>query len=732
MRDPKYDILFESVKLGPKTMRNRFYQSHHCTGVGEFPETQAWLRKAKAEGGWALVGTEHVRISPEQDGAGLERQARLWDEIDVRNWARMCDLVHAHDSLAAIELGTVGPWATGFESRIPSPAVNAVSNLHHGSPVYAMDRDDIRAVQRDYVVAARRALSAGFDVVNVHGAEMGSLPVHFLMKEFNQRTDEYGGSFENRARFWLETLEMVRAEVGDHCAIAARFCVDTSHSEDPDLGIRVDDEGAAFITLADHLVDFWDFQVGDAMSWVDYHTDLDAHGPGRWMHDSGPARFFRENFQGEIISRAKKYTDKPVVGVGRFTSPDTMVDVIRSGQQDIIGAARPSIADPFLPKKIEEGRIEDIRECIGCNICLSRVLNVTSIVCTQNPTMGEEYRRGWHPEKYTRARNADNDVLVVGAGPAGLECALVLGKRGFRNVHIVEARDRVGGHLDWTIAGVPGLSEWRRLIDWRVSQLDQLENVAVVTNSELSVDDVADYGAGIVILATGSTWSPTGVNGITQRAIPGADASVPHVATPEQILIEDKDVGERVLIFDCQGYYLGASLAERLARRGSRVTLVTPQEVPARYMHSTGEARNMIPLLKRLGVELVVRTAVSSVSRTETHTRTVDEPTQERVWPTDSVVLVTHRSPSDEIYRALKQDPHRLQQADISGVYRIGDCLAPRAQVADAVFDGHRLGREIDGPHPQRALPFIREMRFVGATDEEYDAMRGGGSADQP
>ena len=139
----------------------------------------------------------------------------------------------------------------------------------------------------------------------------------------------------------------------------------------------------------------------------------------------------------------KALTTRPVVGVGRFTSPDTMVRMVRQGVLDLVGAARPSIADPFLPRKVEEGRHDEIRECIGCNICVSGDLTMTPIRCTQNPSMGEEWRRGWHPETYVRSTGSGR-VLVVGGGPAGLEAAMVAGKRG-HEVVLVEAGRELGG-----------------------------------------------------------------------------------------------------------------------------------------------------------------------------------------------------------------------------------------------------------------------------------------------
>src|SRR3954447_6187242 len=140
-----------------------------------------------------------------------------------------------------------------------------------------------------------------------------------------------------------------------------------------------------------------------------------------------------------------------------------MAEIIRSGAWDLIGAARPSIADPFLPRKIEEGRLDEIRECIGCNVCIARALSNHQIVCTQNATAGEEFRRGWHPERFERAANADRDVLVIGAGPSGLECAIVLAKRGFERVRLVDAADDIGGCMRW-IPHLPGLEAWGRFV----------------------------------------------------------------------------------------------------------------------------------------------------------------------------------------------------------------------------------------------------------------------------
>src|SRR5919106_2363057 len=554
-RDPRHDVLFEPVRIGPKTLRNRFYQVPHCTGFGsEKPWSQAAHREVKAEGGWAAVCTEEALVSVDSDFWPVV-STRFWDDDDLRNLAFMCEEAHRFDSLAGIELTHGGAHARAREARVPAVAPSQLaSDYDHFVVPKTMEKADIRRVQGDWVRAARAARDAGFDIVYVYGGH-SYLPLQFLSPFYNRRTDEYGGGFEGRARFWLETLEEVREAIGDECAIAVRLCVDALGPAGVEL-----EEGLGFVTLADHLVDLWDVNVGSITEW---------------SKDSGVSRFFSEGYQLEWTGRGREGTAKPIVGVGRLTNPDRMAGIIRSGVWDLIGAARPSISDPFLPKKIEEGLYGEIRECIGCNVCVMKAEWGNHIGCTQNATAGEEYRRGWHPERFEPAENRDRDVLVVGAGPAGLECAIVLGKRGFRRVHLVEAEAEVGGCMRW-IPQLPGLGEWARVLNWRAVQLSKLPNVEVITGARLGAGDVREYGAEIVVVGTGARWAGDGRNYLTHAPIPGADASLPHVLTPEQVMLEGKaPPGEHVVVFDGEGYFTAAGLAEKLADEGYRVELVS-------------------------------------------------------------------------------------------------------------------------------------------------------------
>ncbi len=694
MREARHDVLFEPVRIGPKTLRNRFYQVPHCTGFGvEKPWTQAAFRGMKAEGGWAAVCTEYCSISQDSDESPYV-SARLWDSEDVRALQMMTERAHEHGALAGVELWHGGVYAESREARLPQLAPSQIgSDMDSLVVPKAMDRHDIRRAQGEWVTAARRAREAGFDIVYVYGSHT-YLPSQFLSPAYNRRTDEYGGSFENRARFWLEAIELVKEAVGDDTAVAVRIAADTLELS----GVPIE-EGLEFIRAADHMVDLWDVVIGSM--W----------GAGRL--DSGPSRFFDQGYQMRWSGRAREATAKPIVVVGRFTDPDRMADLVRSGVVDLIGAARPSISDPFLPAKIEQGRYDEIRECIGCNACYSRSIWGRHLGCTQNATAGEEHRRGWHPERFTPAANADKGVLVVGAGPAGMECATVLGKRGMELAHLVDAGDDIGGSMRW-ITRMPGLGSWGHVIDYRRVQLDRLDNVSVGLRTGVTAADVLDYGAQIVIVATGARWAGDGMSGVTREPIPGADAALPHVLTPEQVMVEGKrPPGGRVAIVDYEGYFTGTALAEQLRGEGYEVVFVTCHEAIAPYADQTLEGRPVRQRLHELGIRPVRAVVVQRID--PGGIELVGEFGAPSTVEVDGVVLVTQRVSDDALYRELVGQPEALEREGIEAVYRIGDCVAPRL-IADAIFDGHRLAREIDSPDPARPLPYLRERPLVPVT----------------
>jgi dimethylamine/trimethylamine dehydrogenase len=679
----RYAVLFEPVRIGPKVAPNRFYQVPHSTGFGsERFNSQARFRATKAEGGWGTVCVELCSIGEEADRAPSPVPARLWDDADVRALSVLCSQAHDAGALVGVEL-----WHGGSSVDLPAGRRTPGGPTQLPSDAFALtyprelDRRGIREIQLQYVEAATRARTAGFDIVYVYGAH-GYLPLQFLSPFYNKRTDEYGGSLENRARFWLETLELVRAEVGNDCAVAVRLGIEREARE----GVHVD-EALEFVALADDLVDLWDVNTSSI---------------GEPWQDMCPSRIAAAGYQLPVSSRIREATSKPVVGVGRITDPDMMVEIIRSGAWDLIGGARPSIADPYLPNKIRQGRVDDIAECIGCNICVSRVQSGYGIACTQNPTAGEEFRRGWHPEIVPRAGRPDRQVIVVGAGPAGMQCAMALGRRGLRRVRLVEARPEIGGSVN-EVARLPGLGEWSRLVTYRVNQLRKLSNVEVVTGVSLDPAATLGDGADTVVLATGAHWLRDGTNHLTHAPIAGFEQA--EVFTPPEIIGGRLPDADDVTIYDCEGYFMGVGVTEMLAMARSyrRVDFVTPHQVVGPFLDKTFEGHAVRRRLAELGVVVHTETQLVSLGDGHCQLKRYDEL---RDHATGAFVLVTARRSDDSLYRRLIADPGALARAGVEQVLAIGDCVAPRL-LAENIFDGHRVALELDSP--QAAGLFARE-----------------------
>ncbi len=682
--DKRFEVLFQPIKIGPVIAPNRFYQVPHCNGFGHrMPQGLAAMRGIKAEGGWGVVCTEETEIHHSGDLAPYV-EGRLWSDEDIPALALMTEAVHKHGALAGIELTYNSHGAANLFSRTAafgptSMGLTGGSGFEPGQTCVA-DKEDLKNVRRWHRLAALRAKRAGFDIIYVYAAHNMTLAFHLLSRR-NDRKDEYGGSLENRVRFFRELIEETKEAVGDNCAVAVRFAVDELLGEE---GLTHQGEGHDIVARLAELPDLWDINISN------------------WINDSATSRFEKEGYQEKYISFVKELTTKPVVGVGRYTSPDSMLSAIQRGVMDLIGAARPSIADPFLPQKIKEGRLDNIRECIGCNICVTGDTRFVPIRCTQNPTMGEEWRRGWHPE-IIASKKSDQEVMIIGAGPAGLECARALGQRGY-TVSLIEARREPGGRVLQESA-LPGLSEWRRVLDWRVTQINKLPNVNLFPSSKMSAPEILESDTPNIIIATGASWRRDGKGRTLWKPIRGHN--LPNVFTPDDLMAGKLPTG-RVLIFDDDHYYMGGVLAEYLVMNGCKVSLVTPAPMISYWTQFTLEQEKILKRLAHLGVTTLTHRILNSIGAD--HADVTDTASAaKRTIPCEAVVLVTDRIPKDGLYHELKP---ALASEKLNSLRIIGDAQAPNI-IAQAVYTGHLAAREFEEAINPDETPFRVERVMI-------------------
>lgn len=669
MRSPHHDILFEPVRIGPLTAPNRFYQVPHCTGMGHrYPQAEARLRGIKAEGGWGVVSTQETEIHPTSDLTPAN-EGRLWDAGDIPALRLMTEAVHEHGSLAAVQLVHNGLHSSNRYTRY-APLAPSSASVASDEPVQAraMDMSDIAQFRRWHVQAALRAREAGFDIVYVYAGHDMTLLQHFLLERHNHRTDEYGGSFVNRLRLFREVIADTKDAVGDSCGIAVRLSVDELLGAD---GIRHDVEARDIIEALAEEPDLWDVNLSD------------------WSNDSQSSRFSSEGYQEPYTGFVKSVTSKPVVGVGRYTSPDAMARAISKGVLDFIGAARPSIADPFLPRKIEQGRVEDIRECIGCNICVSGDNTNVPMRCTQNPTIGEEWRRRWHPEVIPELKSPE-PFLIIGGGPAGLEAAGALTRRG-ADVILADARAEWGGRVTRE-SRLPGLAEWARVRDHRLWQLQQVQNAELYLESRLTAADILEYGIANIAIATGAVWRDDGVGRAHRK--PLSFLVRENTLTPDDLMSKGVDALQPdgpVVIFDDDRFYMASILAELVVSAGRKVVFVTPSPIVAPWSDNTLEQERIQTRLIELDVEIIPSAQLAGMSA-DSLTLACCYSGRTTEIPCGQLLLVTSRLPQDALWHELSSLEAERKEAGIKSLTRIGDCHAP-GLIAAACYSGHAFAR---------------------------------------
>lgn len=672
-RNPRYDLLFEPVKIGPKTAKNRFFQVPHASGMTNAnPRVRAAFRGMKAEGGWGVVCTGACSVHPSSDDSPFPN-ATLWDDADIKAHVLTTDAVHEHGALAGVELWHGGAVSVNRTTRYAplSPSGMPWMATHVGfmssSRPKIMDSQDIRDLIKWHADAAKRAELAGFDILYVYSG-MGYLPYQFMLSDYNHRTDAYGGSVRNRVRLTEELIDAVRDATGGRVAVALRMSMQELRQRPSEIAESEAHEVMSYLK--------------DAPDLFDVKMDYSAF-------DCSPSRYSAEGSHEATVDFMKKVTTKPVVGVGRFTSPDTMVSMVKRGVLDLIGGARPSIADPFLPEKINQGREDEIRECIGCNICISSWHDGVWVRCTQNPTIGEEYRRGWHPEKFTK--NSTGSVLVIGGGPGGLEAALTLARRGFE-VSVAEAGREFGGRLLWE-SKLPGLRQWFRVVDYRLGQLQKMPNVTLYPESKLTAADAMEFGADHIVVATGANWEKAlcGPN-----EIPEGYADGPNVYTPTD-LAEGRVPQGSVIVHDFDNYYMGSAVSEWLSDKGLKVTHVTTAGNAAAWGFMTNEQPQVHKSFAQRGITLRTVERVAEFANGKARLAHMLSNTETEI-EAESLVIVGNRLSRSGL-------AEELRALGATSVHLAGDAFAPGA-LAHVTYNAHKTAREIaDNPLIRRDFP---------------------------
>jgi dimethylamine/trimethylamine dehydrogenase len=317
--------------------------------------------------------------------------------------------------------------------------------------------------------------------------------------------------------------------------------------------------------------------------------------------------------------------------------------------------------------------------------------------------MGEEWRKGWHPERI-RPKESDARVLIVGGGPAGLECARALGRRGYR-VALAEAGRELGGRVALE-SRLPGLAAWARVRDYRLQQLTQLADVETYRDSRLGTDEVLESGAAHVVIATGSIWRRDGTARFHHHPVPVEHHA--EVLTPDDLMAGKRPLGGRVVLYDDDHYYMGGVLAELLVREGYQVVLATPAGEVSNWARNTLEQEKIQTRLLELGVEIRAHRALTRVMRGGVEIACTFTGKASTI-PCDSLVMVTARTPQDELYLALRARRDDWAEAGIQSVRVIGDANAP-GTIAAAVYAGHRYAQELDAPESGDAPPFKRDI----------------------
>lgn len=648
--------LFTPQKLGSVEVKNRISFQPHLTNlaVKNLPsEEQMYYWGERAKGGAGLIITEELTVHPTD--MAYEKLIDVYHAEVIPGFRKITDYVHQFDSKIFAQLNHNGQQGDGSLSRLPVWAPSPVPDVLFRETPKAMEPEDIEEVARYFALSAEHVRRGGFDGVELQFGH-SSLARQFLSPLTNYRQDEFGGSLENRMRAPLKFIEAVRRTVGSDFPLGIRMCADEMIPGGLDLA-QVQEICAAF--EASGLIDFMDLSIGTFYNL--YLVEGSMHTP-----------------LGYTIPLAAGVREKlkiPVFCTGRINDPVMAEKVLESGQADMIGMCRALICDPFLPKKAEEGRLEDIRYCIACNQgCIGRIGMNKSIGCVQNPAIGREKQWG---EGTLKPAPVKKKVMVVGGGPAGMWAAKMAGRRG-HDVTLFERNDTLGGQV-LTAMKAAGRDEFGVIARNEKEQVDKA-GVKVELGAEVSADQLLEAAADTVIIATGSRPK--------SQPVGGADG--PAVYDVWQVLNGETELGEKVCLIDYDGHHRATATAEWIADQGKTVHMICSSLFIGAELGPTQDLYLTRQRLLTKGVSFTPDIAVMEVGGERGSKMVKGFNVYSNQWQEwsgyDSVVLAMGQEVDDALYFALK--------GKVKELYRIGDSVAPR-KVDMAIWEGHQLGRSV-------------------------------------